>query len=253
MRYPCIFVCLLAMAGAQIVQAAELPQWQGFVETAYGGRLHAEGLPKHARYNMLEQRLQLKTRYALPGDNAFSRAHTVLNVKGDFLIDEYFDTTGSGELRECNIAFSPTPRADIKLGRQVLTWGTGDYLFINDLFPKDYVSFYIGRDDEYLKKPSDALRISMYPEFVNIDFAAIGHFTPNTLPEGDRVSFFDSFQAVLPAATPIVCLWSRHSRRKISSMRFGYTGRSAVQRPHCIITAGSIRPREVILMRQAGS
>ncbi|MED5520502.1 MAG: hypothetical protein VX459_02085, partial [Pseudomonadota bacterium] len=35
---------------------------------------------------------------------------------------------------------------DIKVGKQVLTWGTGDYLFLNDLFPKDYQSFFAGRE-----------------------------------------------------------------------------------------------------------
>ena len=45
---------------------------------------------------------------------------------------------------------------DIKVGKQVLTWGTGDYLFLNDLFPKDYQSFFAGREDEYLKAPSNA-------------------------------------------------------------------------------------------------
>ena len=51
---------------------------------------------------------------------------------------------------------------DVKLGRQVLTWGTGDLLFLNDLFPKDWVSFFAGRDDEYLKAPSNTLRATQY-------------------------------------------------------------------------------------------
>jgi hypothetical protein len=82
---------------------------------------------------------------------------------------------------------------DAKFGRQVLTWGTGDYLFINDLFPKDYESFFTGRGDEYLKKPSDAFKLSVYPSWGNIDFMA-ARFTANTTATGDRLSFFDSFQ-----------------------------------------------------------
>ncbi len=175
-------------------QAADLPEWHGFVEQAFGGRMSRESLTKHDDYTMLEQRLQLKTRYAITGENVLSRWNGVVTYKGDFTLDEYFQTTGSYEAREFNLAFSPAGMVDIKAGRQVLTWGTGDYLFINDLFPKDYVSFYIGRDDEYLKKPTDALRISLYPKIANIDFALIPHFTPNTVPEGDRLSFFDSFQ-----------------------------------------------------------
>jgi len=174
--------------------AAELPEWHGFAEHIYAGRISRDSLTKHKNYNMLEQRLQLKTRYAIPGENFLSRWNGLLAYKGDFVLDEYFQTSGSYEMRELNLAFSPARMVDIKAGRQVLTWGTGDYLFINDLFPKDYVSFYAGRDDEYLKKPSDALRISLYPKAANIDFVLIPHFTPNTMPEGDRLSFFDSFQ-----------------------------------------------------------
>ncbi len=177
-----------------LAQAVDFPEWHGFIEHAFGGRANQDFLTKHKNYNLLEQRLQLKTRYAIPGDNLLSSWNGVLTYKGDFVLDEYFNTTGSYEVRDFNLAFSPVRFMDLKLGRQVLTWGTGDYLFINDLFPKDYVSFYAGRDDEYLKKPSDALRVSLYPSMANVDFVVIPHFTPNTLPEGDRLSFFDSFQ-----------------------------------------------------------
>ncbi|HOY09818.1 MAG TPA: hypothetical protein PLB05_07060 [Candidatus Omnitrophota bacterium] len=190
------FLTVLAFFSLTVAcaQAVDLPSWHGFVEQAYGGRVSRDSLTKHQNYNMLEQRWQLKTRYRIPGENALSRWNGVLTYKGDFLLDEYFGASGSYEVRECHVAFSPAGAVDIKAGRQVLTWGTGDYLFINDLFPKDYVSFYIGRDDEYLKKPSDALRVSAYPKIANIDFVVIPHFTPNTMPEGDRLSFFDSFQ-----------------------------------------------------------
>lgn len=175
--------------------ALEFPRWHGFLEQAFGGRISRDKLTKHRNYNMLEQRLQLKTSYAVSGDNIFSRWNSVVNFKGDFLLDEYFETSASAGVREANFAFTPAKFIDVKIGRQVLTWGTGDYLFINDLFPKDYVSFYIGRDDEYLKKPSDAVRLSLYPELVNIDCVIMPHFTPNSLPQGDRLSFFDSFQS----------------------------------------------------------
>ncbi|MDP2939463.1 MAG: hypothetical protein Q8O13_05255 [Candidatus Omnitrophota bacterium] len=194
MKGALVIAVVISSIYALPAQAAKLPQWHGFVEQAYAGRISQDRLTKHQDYNMLEQRVQLKTRYGIPGENLLSHWNSVVTYKGDFLLDEYFDTTGSYEVRELNLAFSPTRIIDIKAGRQVLTWGTGDYLFINDLFPKDYISFYIGRDDEYLKKPSDALRISLYPKTVNIDFVLIPYFTPNTMPEGDRLSFFDSFQ-----------------------------------------------------------
>ncbi|MDD5746146.1 MAG: hypothetical protein PHO30_02670 [Candidatus Omnitrophica bacterium] len=194
MKRVCILSFIMLFWAALSARAADLPEWNGFIEQDYGARLSRDTLTKHEDYNLLEQRLQLKTRYAVTGDNVFSDWNSVIRFKGDAVVDEYFQTTAYSEVRELNLAFRPSDLVDVKLGRQVLTWGTGDYLFINDLFPKDYVSFYTGRDDEYLKKPSDALRMSLYPEPANIDFVLIPYFTANTMPEGDRLSFFDSFQ-----------------------------------------------------------
>ena len=82
-----------------------------------------------------------------------------LQVRADFLYDDVpqdtdldlEDGTGEIDLREANVLFFPFGLMDIKIGRQILTWGTGDLLFINDLFPKDWQSFFVGRDEEYLK------------------------------------------------------------------------------------------------------
>jgi len=172
---------------------AEPLRWHGFFEYAFGGRW-VEDQTKHDNYNMLEQRLQLKTDHFFAGEDLLGRWKSQFVFKGDFLVDEYFGGKTDFDLRECNMAMSPTHFLDVRVGRQVLTWGTGDYLFINDVFPKDYESFYIGRDDEYLKKPSDAARFSFYSDMANTDFIVIPRFEPNTLPDGQRLSFFDSFQ-----------------------------------------------------------
>lgn len=50
----------------------------------------------------------------------------------------------------------------IKLGRQSLSWGLGEFIFLNDLFAKDWQSFFNGDDISYLKKPNDALKLSYY-------------------------------------------------------------------------------------------
>ncbi len=171
----------------------QLPRFHGFVEGAYGVKV-SDDKTKRDDFNMLEGRLQLKFTHFIEGENWLAEKGGILNFKGDFTVDGYFDGATDFELREMNILFSPFDFMDAKLGRQILTWGTGDYLFINDMFPKDYVSFFIGRQDEYLKKPSDALKFSFYPEAFNLDFVVIPYFTPNTHAKGDRLSFFDSFQ-----------------------------------------------------------
>lgn len=189
------FLCGIVMSAVWAGSVyAELPAVHGFAEVAAGVRVSDKSLTKHDDYTMLEQRLQVKTSKFAEGDWWWNDWRGVWNFKGDFLVDEYFGGKTGAEIRELYASASPLEKSDIRIGRQVVTWGTGDLIFINDLFPKDYVSFYIGRDDEYLKKPSDAVRIFLYPEAVNIDFVALGLFEPNTLPAGDRLSFFDSFQ-----------------------------------------------------------
>ncbi len=168
------------------------PVIHGFMEHASGFTFD-NPKTKHGDYNMMEQRLQLKSSYYYRGESFVRKWRPKINFKGDFVLDEYFGYKTSFEMRELNVFFTPIRIMDLKIGRQILTWGTGDYLFINDLFPKDYVSFYIGRDDEYLKKPSDAIRLSVYPGFANIDIAIIPFFESNNVPKGDRLSFFDSF------------------------------------------------------------
>ena len=112
-----------------------------------------------------------------------------LKVKGDFLYDAVLEK-GSLDLREANALLSPLEFADLKIGRQILTWGTGDLIFINDLFPKDWKSFFIGRDVEYLKAPSDALKGSFFIDFMNIDIVYVPQFDPDRYIDGERLSFW---------------------------------------------------------------
>jgi len=122
-----------------------------------------------------------------------------IELRADFLYDgvayhrdlDLEGTESPIDLREANILFSPFSFMDVKLGRQILTWGTGDLLFINDLFPKDWQSFFIGRDEEYLKAPSDAFFISLFPAFANIDIAYTPRFDPDRYVRGERLSLWN--------------------------------------------------------------
>ncbi|HBR15888.1 MAG TPA: hypothetical protein DD723_10195 [Candidatus Omnitrophica bacterium] len=181
----------MAVTASQPIFAA-MPDMHGFAEFDYGAKVSDDNT-KRDDFNLFEQRLQLKTNYFFEGENYLAEKRASVHFKGDFTVDEYFSGKTDFELREFNLSLTPYNNLDVKLGRQVLTWGTGDYLFVNDLFPKDYVSFFSGRDDEYLKKPSDALKMSFFPSLANVDFV-ISRFESNTIAEGDRLSFFDSFQ-----------------------------------------------------------
>jgi hypothetical protein len=174
-----------------VPSAPAAPDIHGFAEFDYGAKV-SDDTTKRDNFNLLEQRLQLKAGHFFEGAGYWASKGASVNVKGDVTVDEYFSGKTDFELREANLSWTPLKFMDAKAGRQVLTWGSGDYLFINDLFPKDYVSFFAGRDDEYLKKPSDALKVSVYPSWANIDFV-MAAFEPNTTARGDRLSMFDSF------------------------------------------------------------
>lgn len=190
-----VFLFIFAVADG----FAALPEFHGFLEADYGVKVSDDNT-KRDSFNLLEQRLQLKTSYFFTGENYLAEKGSIINFKSDFTVDEYFSGRTNFDLRELNLSLTPFDFMDAKIGRQILTWGTGDYLFINDMFPKDYVSFFIGRDDEYLKKPSDAAKLSFYPEFANIDFVVIPYVSVNTHAAGDRLSFFDSFKGGIAGA-----------------------------------------------------
>ena len=114
-----------------------------------------------------------------------------LNVKGD-VFGDLVTEQGEFDLREAHMFTMPFDFMDLKVGRQILTWGTGDLVFINDLFPKDWQSFFIGRDTEYLKAPSDAVKASMFTDLVNFDIVYTPQFDPDRFISGKRLSYWNS-------------------------------------------------------------
>jgi hypothetical protein len=79
----------------------------------------------------------------------------------------------------------------MRAGRQIITWGLGDLIFINDFFPKDYEAFFSGRPLEYLKKGIDGIRIGAYPGFTSFELVLIPFFAPNRFPDEKRFWMFD--------------------------------------------------------------
>ncbi len=112
-------------------------------------------------------------------------------VRGDFFGDLVTEQ-GDFDLREANIFTRPTDWMDVKIGRQILTWGTGDLVFINDLFAKDWNSFFIGRDTDYLKAPSDAAKVSLFHDVANLDIVYTPQFDPDRYIDGEYVSYWNA-------------------------------------------------------------
>ena len=191
------FACAagLALAGVFLaagVARADLQTWKdtfydaygvdlnGFIEARNGWRLQND--PHEKDVSLAELRLQLEAGKDLGWGTLALKGELL----GDFVTDDY-----TALLREGNFLFSPLAAMDMKVGRQVLTWGAGDLLFINDLFPKDWKSFFIGRDDEYLKAPSDAVKVSYFHELANVDLVLVPVFNASDYIDGERLSYWN--------------------------------------------------------------
>lgn len=166
--------------------------FSGFIEGAYGRRLDADA-NFASRQTLGDLRGRIETEW--------SNDELLVTLKGDLLYDDYVDDLEI-EPRDFSVKLSPAGSVDLKLGRQVLTWGTGDLLFLNDLFPKSWVSFFAGRDDEYLKAPSDAVRATWYTDRINVDVVWSPEFEPDDYLTGDRFSFFSPLAGAIIAPRP---------------------------------------------------
>jgi len=168
-----------------------LPTWDvsGFFDVRAG--LRTQDDPAQKDVSLAEARLQLQMEKTVNDLR--------LNLTGDLLYDDVPEDhnidleKGEGwlDLREASVLYRASTWGDFKLGRQILTWGTGDLIFINDLFPKDWNSFFIGRDEEYLKAPSDALKASFFMGRVNLDVVYTPRFDGDRFIDGRRISYFN--------------------------------------------------------------
>lgn len=126
-----------------------------------------------------------------------------LSAKGELLYDGVLAEWQS-DLRELYITLNTWQKLDLKVGRQVLTWGTGDLVFLNDLFPKDWQSFFSGREQSYLKAPSDSVRATYFTSKVNADLILTPKFDPDRYINGERFSFFNPMAQGIIAAPPTI-------------------------------------------------
>jgi hypothetical protein len=160
----------------------------GFVQANYSLRATGDRPPARqgGDYLVAEQRLELEaTDEASRGASFF--------VKADFFHDGISEKSDM-ELREAYIGYT-AGALDLRIGRQIITWGTGDMLFINDTSPKDYGAFYSGRPLEYLKGPADSLKLDITGA-LSTEIVITPSFEPNRLPDGTLFYISDPFSSV---------------------------------------------------------
>jgi hypothetical protein len=153
----------------------------GFYEIRSGYRTRKDKYEKDM--SIMENRLQL--------DLSSYTSWADFKFRGD-LFGDLVTEQADFDIREAYLSSSPLDFMDMKVGRQILTWGTGDLVFINDLFPKDWQSFFIGRDTEYLKAPSDAVKASFFHDLANVDVVYTPQFDSDRFINGERISYWNS-------------------------------------------------------------
>lgn len=169
-------------------------EWHGFAEGNYGFRLQNDPALDGVNTTLGDLRLRMETSYDL-GSTALS-----------FKADGWYDGVTSdfrANVRDLTLSLPISSAIDLKVGRQVLTWGTGDFLFINDQFSKNWQAFFSGQADEYLKGASNSIKTSWYKNNLSLNVVWTPIFAPDTYINGERFSFFSPQlgQNIAPAFT----------------------------------------------------
>jgi len=133
-----------------------------------------------------------RLRLNISGATASGKAAFVF--KGDFVADGV-ERKVVADIREGYARYTLGP-LEVRAGRQIVTWGVGDLLFINDVFPKDWESFFSGRPAEYLKLGADGVRVRYSSGVLNADLIVVPFFTPDKLPSPERFVFFNPYSAI---------------------------------------------------------
>lgn len=140
----------------------------GFFQGNYSANIAGDN-PDGGDFKLAEERFQLQVEgYGGPFH---------LYLKEDVFYD-HVDEELDQEFREGYLDYT-APSWDARVGRQVLTWGVGDLIFINDVFPKDFAAFFSGRPLEYLKKGVDGVKVGWYPAFANFVLVVVPFFEPD--------------------------------------------------------------------------
>lgn len=147
--------------------------------------------PDGSHHKWMEERAQLK----LDASNGGWR----LLVKGDLAWD-HLGRQDQSELREAYVDYSAS-QWDMRIGRQIVTWGLGDLVFVNDVFPKDHEALFAGRPLDYLKRGVDAVKIGAYPEFANFELVLTPTFRESRIPDARRFHLYDPMPAVTTRGT----------------------------------------------------
>lgn len=115
-------------------------------------------------------------------------------------VEAYHDgaiAEGDIDAREAFVDWSPTSALNLKLGRQVLTWGVSDYLYVNDVFPKNFDAFFTGAGFDRMKEPVDAARLAIHSSDADLE-AVLSRSKGDRTPNSARFAAMTMAKAAVP-------------------------------------------------------
>jgi hypothetical protein len=191
MRRKATHAALLTLLSSALAAQERTPfpvKIHGFVMGNLAARSSGDRVPggEGGVFVLGEERLRLDV------SGAAKTGRTFFLIKGDVFHDAVINRA-DGDLREAYVGYHSGP-IDVRVGRQILTWGVGDLFFINDVFPKDWESFFSGRPMEYLKRGVDAVRFQYSSEALNVDLVTTPFFRSDALPSPKRFFLYNPFR-----------------------------------------------------------
>lgn len=182
---------LLLFVGIGTLKAQNIAL-HGFVQANYAVRTASTGQALTPKGHSLPEYILGDERIQIKFDE--SKGKTKFFGRMDFYYDAIDKKMGL-DLREAYIDVA-LGKFDIRTGRQIITWGLGDLVFISDVFPKDWVAFLSGRPLQYLKVGSDAININFFPKAASFQLIVTPFYQADVLPTGERLQAFDPFPTI---------------------------------------------------------
>ncbi len=160
------------------------------------------------------------------------------DVFTSFKLDFINDFNGKNDkviFHELMFNFQVSDKLNVQAGRQVLSWGTGEQVFLNDLFAKDWQALFAGKEIGYLKKPMDAVRLVYLYEKFTLDLVWSPKSNADIFIDGEMFSYFNPNKEAI-VANPNILNASKASSdefhlrllKNINNMEvsfYGYYGR----------------------------
>jgi len=184
MKNKLITAGLLSILTATPALAADVDV-HGFFLGSLSSRVNDAPLNSGETNNWLlsEERLRLE----LSADS--DAGDTSVQAKLDFIHDGVTNTSIM-DIRELYAEYL-ADSYEVRVGRQMLTWGVADRLFINDVFPKNWSAFFAGQPLEYMKIGSDMLKANVFLGDWDIEATLTPNAAFDTVPSPSRFALYN--------------------------------------------------------------